>query len=92
MSNFETGQKVTWIKEMAIVPHPEGKTDRKGNVLPVFRDKEMTGTVIGPCSKGYLIRPYRGRKFRHGKGRYSDSSFATSKIKAITENEIRGIS
>ena len=83
MSNFETGQKVTWIKEMAIVPHPEGKTDRKGNVLPVFRDKEMTGTVIGPCSKGYIIRPAGDRKLPHGMERYYDITVATEKLKAI---------
>ena len=38
MVKFETGEKVKWTQEMTCVPHPEGKTDRKGNVLPVFRD------------------------------------------------------
>ena len=40
MAKFENGEKVKWIQEMTCVPHPKGKTDRKGNVLPVFRDKE----------------------------------------------------
>ena len=43
---IKEGDKVKWIKKMAIVPHPEGKTCREGKVLPVFRDKEYTGTVI----------------------------------------------
>ena len=46
MANFENGEKVSWVEEMVCVPHPDGKTDRKGNVLPVFRDKTTTGTVI----------------------------------------------
>lgn len=33
------------------VPHPEGKTDREGNVLPVLRDKEMTGTIRMTASR-----------------------------------------
>ena len=36
---IKEGDKVKWIKKMAIVPHPEGKTCREGKVLPVFRDK-----------------------------------------------------
>ena len=41
MTNEElkVGDKVSWIRPMTCVPHPEGKTDRDGNVLPVFRDK-----------------------------------------------------
>ena len=46
MVSIKEGDKVKWIKKMAIVPHPEGKTCREGKVLPVFRDKECTGTVM----------------------------------------------
>ena len=41
---YTDGQRVkTTIKK--IVPHPEGKTDRLGEVLPVLRDVEVTATV-----------------------------------------------
>ena len=32
MADFNTGDKVTWTAEMVCVPHPEGKTDRNGNI------------------------------------------------------------
>ena len=46
MAEFKNGDKVKWIVPMSCVPHPEGKTDRKGEVLPVFRDKEFIGEII----------------------------------------------
>tara|TARA_R110000822_G_scaffold161946_1_gene302298 strand:+ start:322 stop:576 length:255 start_codon:yes stop_codon:yes gene_type:complete len=46
MENLETGDKVKWIEPMMCVPHPEGKTDRNGVVLPVFRNTERTGIVM----------------------------------------------
>ena len=48
MTNVElkVGDKVSWIRPMTCVPHPEDKTDRDGNVLPVFRDKLEKGRVI----------------------------------------------
>ena len=43
---------------MVCVPHPEGKTCRKGIVLPVFRDKEYIGEVISLCGNGKVqVRP-----------------------------------
>ena len=42
---------------MTCVPHPEGKTDRNGNVLPVFRDKQFNGRVINANANGYSVRP-----------------------------------
>lgn len=46
MANFKIGDQVKWVKKMAIVPHPEGKTDREGNILPVFRDIVMSGRIV----------------------------------------------
>ena len=58
MANLEIGSKVKWIKKMAAVPHPEGKTDRHGEVLPVFRDKEYEGTIVSSSHDNrYVIRP-----------------------------------
>lgn len=58
MANFKTGDRVKWIKKMAIVPHPEGKTDRKGNVLPVFRDTSISGRIISNGSgDAWFVRP-----------------------------------
>ena len=61
MTKLKIGDKVKWIKEMAIVPHPEGKTDRRGNVLSVLRDLEITGTLVdkGP-GKTWQVRPSYG--------------------------------
>ena len=58
MTDFNTGDKVTWIAEMVCVPHPEGKTDRKGVILPVFRNKKMTGVIVNSCyDNRYSVRP-----------------------------------
>ena len=58
MVSIKEGDKVKWIKKMAIVPHPEGKTCRQGKVLPVFRDKEYTGTVMQNSSNRRIqVRP-----------------------------------
>jgi hypothetical protein len=58
MDKFQINDKVTWIEELAIVPHPEGKVDLYGNVLPVFRDMQKFGRVIANSSKNfYVIRP-----------------------------------
>jgi len=58
MTKFENGEKVSWVEEMVCVPHPDGKTDRKGNVLPVFRDKKVTGTIVNSLyDNKYTVRP-----------------------------------
>ena len=58
MAEFKNGDKVKWIVPMSCVPHPEGKTDRKGEVLPVFRDKEFIGEIISLCGNGKIqVRP-----------------------------------
>jgi hypothetical protein len=55
---FKIGDKVKWIQRDTIIPHPQGKTDREGNVLPVFGDKEMEGRIIGTVNgKRYQVRP-----------------------------------
>ena len=36
MENLVKGDKVKWIEPMMCVPHPEGKTDRKGVVQSVL--------------------------------------------------------
>ena len=58
MANFKIGDQVSWVKKMAIVPHPEGKTDREGNVLPVFRDAVIKGRIIDSGGSGkWFVRP-----------------------------------
>ena len=57
-NDLNSGDKVKWIQPMTCVPHPEGKTDRKGAVLPVFRDKERTGVIIHACyDNRFTVRP-----------------------------------
>jgi hypothetical protein len=59
MVDIKEGDKVKWVTKMMAVPHPEGKTDRAGVVLPVFRDTERIGTVISAhCARNkYSVRP-----------------------------------
>lgn len=58
MANFKTGDQVKWIEKMACVPHPEGKTDREGNILPVFRDTSILGRIIsGGNADKWFVRP-----------------------------------
>lgn len=58
MANFAIDSKVSWIKKMAAVPHPEGKTDRYGNILSVFRDSRILGRVISLSNNNiYWVRP-----------------------------------
>jgi|TARA_R110000824_G_scaffold300353_1_gene488358 hypothetical protein len=59
MKIFEEGEKVKWIQPMKCVPHPEGTLkDRNGNILPVFRDTEMTGVIVRSCHDNkYQVRP-----------------------------------
>jgi hypothetical protein len=59
MENFEKGDKVSWIEPLMCVPHPEGKTDRHGEVLPVFRDTKCSGIIVSGSSgrKAIVVRP-----------------------------------
>ncbi len=83
MADFNTGDKVTWTAEMVCVPHPEGKTDRNGEVLPVFRDKQMTGTIINSCyDNRYTVRP-DGTTTPKGMDSYYDKMVKGSKLSKI---------
>jgi hypothetical protein len=59
MAKFIKGDKVTWITKMMAVAHPEGKTDRDGVVLPVFRDTKRNGVIVSSNGSGgtFKVRP-----------------------------------
>jgi hypothetical protein len=58
MANFKIGDQVSWVKKMACVPHPEGRTDREGNILPVFRDTVVNGRIVEWGGTGaWFVRP-----------------------------------
>jgi len=58
MANFKVGDQVSWVKKMACVPHPEGKTDHEGNILPVFRNTVINGRIIESGGTGsWWVRP-----------------------------------
>ena len=82
---FEEGTKVKYLKRMAIVPHPEGKTDRHGEVLPVFRDAWLDGIILGFSShnKHYWVRPagWESYKDKICGERYYDIQVAKEDIK-----------
>jgi hypothetical protein len=83
MAEFNRGDKVTWIAEMQCVPHPDGKTDRKGEPLPVFRDKQMTGTIVNSCyDDRYTVRP-DDRVTPRGMDSYYDKMVAGKKLSKI---------
>ena len=80
MAKFENGEKVTWVEEMVCVPHPDGKTDRNGNILPVFRDKTVTGTIVNSLyDNKYTVRP-NGTNTPKGMDSYYDKTVNGSKI------------
>jgi hypothetical protein len=59
---FKTGDRVeTTIKKM--VPHPEGKTDRLGEVLPVLRDVKVKATVCHGGNKEVAVVKVDGRPY-----------------------------
>jgi len=56
--SFKKGDKVTWMHRDTVIPHPKGKTDYEGNVLPMIGDKQVKGTVVYPLSRNrYMVRP-----------------------------------
>lgn len=84
MAKFSKGDKVTWVQPMTIVPHPEGKTDRNGEVLPVFRDKTFTGTIIsGVGSNKFQVRPDGLNATPKGIPSYYDKSILESELTKI---------
>jgi hypothetical protein len=74
MTKLIEGDKVKWIAKMMGVPHPEGKTDRLGEVLPVFRNTERIGVVVSSNGGGesYRIRPNGDHKVPEGMPTYYD--------------------
>lgn len=59
---FKTGDRVeTTIKKM--VPHPEGKTDRLGEVLPVLRDVKVQATICHGGNKNQAVIKVDGRPY-----------------------------
>jgi hypothetical protein len=83
MADLQKGDKVTWVAEMQCVPHPEGKTDRKGEVLPVFRDKDMTGTIVNShYDNKFTVRP-DGYTTPRGMDSYYDKMVSGKKLSKI---------
>ncbi len=54
---FKAGQKIKWMQPNQMVDHPEGKLDRKGNMLKVMRTIELTGEIIHTNAPGYEVQP-----------------------------------
>jgi len=52
MEDIKIGDNVKWIEPLVVVPHPDGMLDSNGVVLPVLRDKEITGVVTGCHGEG----------------------------------------
>ena len=74
MAEIKNGDKVQWGHHMMAVPHPEGKTDRKGEILPVFRNTERTGIVIssGGQRRTFQVRPDDRKTVPKGMDSYYD--------------------
>jgi len=54
---FTTGTRIKWMQPNQMVDHPEGKCDRKGNILKVMRTIELQGIIIHTNAPGYEVRP-----------------------------------
>ena len=54
---FKAGKKIKWMQPNQMVDHPEGKCDRKGNILKVMRTIELEGIIINCNVQGYEVRP-----------------------------------
>ena len=82
MENLANGDKVKWIEPMMCVPHPEGKTDRNGVVLPVFRDTERTGIIVSGSGgrKVIVVRPDDYKTLPTGMPTYYDKSIKCDKL------------
>ena len=74
MVNLEIGDKVSWIEPMMVVPHPEGKTDSDGVVLPVLRDTKRTGGQFA------VVRPIDGSTPPTRMPNYYDKSIKSDKL------------
>tara|TARA_R100000742_G_C4202140_1_gene30925 strand:- start:172 stop:435 length:264 start_codon:yes stop_codon:yes gene_type:complete len=84
--NFKEGDKVKWIEPMTLVPHPEGTLkDRKGNVLPVFRDKEFNGRIISGSGDKYTVRPDWAERYKDAicGERYYDRNIEATRLSLV---------
>jgi len=54
---FKAGKKIKWMQPNQMVDHPEGKCDRKGNILKVMRTIELTGIIQHGNTGGYSVLP-----------------------------------
>ena len=79
MVNLEIGDKVSWIDPMMVVPHPEGKTDRDGVVLPVLRATERTGIIVDDGQIA-VVRPINGSTPPTRMPNYYDKSIERNKL------------
>jgi hypothetical protein len=52
MVDIEIGDNVKWIEPLTVVPSPDGMVDSNGVILPVLRDREITGVVTGSDGEG----------------------------------------
>jgi hypothetical protein len=86
-TQFKSGEKVMYLKKMAIVPHPEGKTDRNGEVLPVFRDTWKEGVILSYSDHNnkYWLRPGNWESYKDAicGERYYDFQASAEDIKPI---------
>jgi hypothetical protein len=54
---FTAGTRIKWMQPNQMVDHPEGKTDRKGDMLKVMRTIELTGIIQHGNTGGYSVLP-----------------------------------
>lgn len=83
MKDLKIGDRVEWIEPMHCVPHPEGRTDRNGVILPVFRDSLMTGVIVRAAfSDKCQVRP-DGFTPPKGIDSYYDKTINLDQVKLI---------
>jgi len=54
---FSVGQRIKWMQKNQMIDHPQGKTDRKGQILKVMRTIELQGEIVHTNAPGYEVQP-----------------------------------
>ena len=53
--SLASGTRVSWMQANQMIPHPEGKTCRKGETLSVMRTIRLYGTIRHTNVVGYEV-------------------------------------
>ena len=89
------GTRVSWMQENQMIPHPEGKTCRKGETLSVMRTIRLYGTIRHTNVIGYEVSvdnrrysmsvPYQSIKIERASDTDAQAQAGYEKLKDINQ-------